>query len=190
MKLTNKISALILLLLSLAMLSSCLERVPTSEGQPAESGSGTDFMQTTESQPNDSEATPDDLGFKLEMPSEELQQRFVKEYLAYQHALYPTHYDLENPPDVAIEYWYGSFGDIHFLFVYDPLKLYSQAEVIEYIAGHRFHYSSSHTMRVWVDGEFWSIKEAYEQNLITEEMVATIANIRNGSDGRHPIKLR
>lgn len=128
--------------------------------------------------------------FKLEMPSEELQQRFVKEYLAYQHALYPTHYDLENPPDVAIEYWYGSFGDIHFLFVYDPLKWYSHAEVIEYIAGHRFHYSSSHIMLVWVDGEFRSIKEAYEQNLITEEMVATIANIRNGSDGRYPIKLR
>jgi ribosomal protein S19 len=41
---------------------------------------------------------------------------------------------------------------------------------------------------VWVNGQFLSIETAYKQNLITKNMVETIANIHNGTKG-NPIKV-
>lgn len=158
-------AALALLLLSLSLLVSCTQ----AHSQTAGNGSETQIPL-------------EDLEFVLETPSEELQARFVAEYVAYQK------YDPEDHPPVAIESWYGSFGDIHFLFVSDYLS-YAAVCWTDVIAESSFDYNSSQTIQVWVDGQFLKIGDAYEQNLITKEMVATIANIHNGSSG-HPIKMK
>ena len=128
------------------------------------------------------ETIPIGLGYVLEMPSEELQDRFVKEYVAYQN------YDSENHPTVAIELWYGSFDDIHFVFVYDGDLLYTQAIWTDTVAGCSFTYRNGHAIKVWVNEQFLSIKEAYEQNLITADMIKVIESIHNGSAGS-PIKM-
>lgn len=125
----------------------------------------------------------EDLEFVLETPSEELQERFVEEYIAYQK------YDPEDHPTVAIERWYGSFGDIHFLFIYHEGWIYHTAHFTDIVADSVFEYPTSQRIKVWVDGQFLSIEDAYEQNLITKEMVATIADIRNGIGGPS-IKMR
>ncbi len=173
MKLTNKNTTLILLLLSLVMLSSCLQRTTGSEGHTT--GSNHDTNGTIET-------IPPELGYVLEMPSEELQDRFVKEYVAYHN------YDSENHPTVAIELWYGSFDDIHFVFVYDGDLLYTQAIWTDTVAGCSFTYRDGHAIKVWVNEQFLSIKKAYEQNLITADMIKVIESIHNGSAGS-PIKM-
>ena len=169
MKLTNKITALILLVLSLAVLSSCVQRAPGVQAQTTEGNS-------------DTETSLENLEFKLEMPSEELQERFVNEYIAYRN------YDPQNHPTVAIETWFGSFGDIHFLFVGDGGLEYTDALWTDSVADCSFAYPTGQSIRVWVDGQFLLIKQAYEQNQITADMVKTIENIYNGIDG-HRIKM-
>ena len=53
---------------------------------------------------------------------------------------------------------------------------------------HAAGYSHAHRIMVWVNGQFLHIKDAYDQNLITKNMVETIANIHNGTKGK-PIKV-
>lgn len=151
------IKIIALLMLSLFILSSC--------------------SQVGENNQSDTEQTVDDMQFKLEMPSKELQERFEREYVAYMN------YDPENHPTVAIEYWFGSFGDIHFLYVFDGNLMYDCAVWVEVIADNEFVYRSGQRIMVWIDGQFIVFKTAYEQGLITEDMVATIANIHNESSG-------
>ena len=160
------LATLALLLLSLSLFVSCTQAHSQTAG-------------------NDSEPQIplEDLEFVLETPSEELQARFVEEYIAYQK------YDPEDHPTVAIERWYGSFGDIHFLFIYHEGWIYHTAHFTDIVADSVFEYPTSQRIKVWVDGQFLSIEDAYEQNLITKEMVATIADIRNGIGGPS-IKMR
>jgi hypothetical protein len=115
--------------------------------------------------------------FKLEMPSQELQERFIDEYVAYRD------YDPEDNPIVAIESWYGSFGDIHFLFVFDGQIDYSQAYWTDNVAESSFAYADGQSILVWVNKQFLTMKQAYEQDLITVDMIKTIENVYKGIDG-------
>ena len=160
MKITNRISILILLLLSLALLSSCLQRPSGSEGQTTEGGSET-------------EAPPIDLEYTLEMPSQELQERFVNEYIAYQK------YEPDTHPPFKMVSWYGSYGDIHFLMIEDGD--YHDAEWIDRVADYSFEYSYGNQIKVWVEGQFLNVDDAYVKKFITKDMVANISDIHNNS---------
>ncbi len=160
MKITNRISILILLLLSLALLSSCLQRPSGSEGQTTEGGSET-------------EAPPIDLEYTLEMPSQELQERFVNEYIAYQK------YEPDTHPPFKMVSWYGSYGDIHFLMIEDGD--YHDAEWGKIVAGYSFEYSYGNQIKAWVRGQFLNLDDAYEQSLITKDMVAKISEVHKSS---------
>ena len=166
MKFTNKIQALIIIILSLMVLSSCSNIATGQEKQTSE----------------ENEIPLDELEFKLEEPSEKLQTRFVNEYVAYRN------YDPEDHPTVAIESWYGSFGNIHFLLVFDGQIAYSQAHWTDNVAESSFAYADGQSILVWVNKQFLTIKQAYEQDLITVDMIKTIENIHNGSEG-HPIQM-
>ena len=180
MKLTTKNLILLLLLFSLVLLSACAQK-PSELETP----------ETTAPPETSAEPVPetnlDDLQFVLEMPSKELQERFVNEYKAFMAQQYGDAY--QNPSFVIeIEYWYGSFGDIHFLYINDGNLDYTFLPVTDYVADSVFGYSHAHRIMVWVNGQFLHIKDAYEQNLITKNMVETIANIHNGAKGK-PIKV-
>ena len=120
--------------------------------------------------------------FKLEKPSRVLQARFVNKYIAYRS------YNHKDSPTVAIEAWYGSFGSLHFLLVFDAQLVYSQAYWTDVVAESSFAYPDGQSITVWVNKQFLTIKQAYEQNLITVDMIKTIKNIHNGSDGS-PIRM-
>lgn len=164
MKISNIVPTLSLMLLSLALLSSCLQRTPGVEGSTTTDGSKT-------------EAPTANFEYTLEMPSQELQERFVNEYIAYRS------YDPEDNPNVAIQSWYGSFGDIHFLLVFDDQITYHQVYWTDTIAESSFYYVDGQTISVWVNGQFLTMKQAYEQNLITADMIKAIENTHNGKNG-------
>ena len=122
------------------------------------------------------------------MPSKELQERFINEYKAFR-AQKPHNEEYLDPKFfIGIDRWYGSFGDIHFLFVLDGNLCYLDVHTTDDIADCSFSYPNSRRIMVWVNGQFLSIETAYKQNLITKNMVETIANIHNGSNGK-PIKV-
>ena len=186
MKLTINNLILLLLLFSLVLLSACAQK-------PLES----DTPETTAPPETSAEPVPetnlDDLQFVLEMPSKELQERFVNEYKAFmisEFSEYPTISKNYQKPNLIIEIdeWYGSFGDIHFLLINDGNLDHTCAIWTDYVADSVFTYSCGISIMVWVDGEFLPLKTAYIQNIITPNMVKTIANVYNHVQGE-PIKV-
>ena len=121
----------------------------------------------------------DSTEYVLKMPSKKMKQRFEKEYIKYMK------YDLSDHPNVYINYWLGSFGDIHFLFIGDANLSYTQAYWTDYVADSSFDYPHGQSIEVWVNGKFLSMKEAYEQSLITKEMVEKIEEIYKGCSYIH-----
>ena len=184
MKLTINNLILLLLLFSLVLLSACAQK--PSELETPE----TTVPPETSAEPVP-ETNLDDLQFVLEMPSKELQERFVNEYKAFMISTLPEsnqeYYKTPNPV-IGIDRWYGSFGDIHFLFIDDGNLGYLDVHTTDDIADCSFSYPNSRRIMVWVNGQFLSIETAYKQNLITKNMVETIANIHNGTKG-NPIKV-
>ena len=180
MKLTTKNLILILLLFSLVLLSACAQK-PSELETP----------ETTAPPETSAEPVPetnlDDLQFVLEMPSKELQERFVNEYKAFMAQKFGDEYQ-DPKVFIGIDRWYGSFGDIHFLFIDDGNLGYLDVHTTDDIADCSFSYPNSRRIMVWVNGQFLSIETAYDQNLITKNMVETIANIHNGTKG-NPIKV-
>ena len=177
MKLTTKNLILLLLLFSLVLLSACAQK-------PSES----DTPDTTAPPETSAEPVPetnlDDLQFVLEMPSKELQERFVNEYKAFM-AQKPHSEEYQDPKFfIGIDRWYGSFGDIHFLFIDDGNLSYLAVHTTDDIADCNFSYPDSRRIMVWVNGQFLSIETAYKQNLITKNMVETVANLHNGTIGK------
>ena len=181
MKLTTKNLILILLLFSFVLLSACAQK--PSELETPE----TTVPPETSAEPVP-ETNLDDLQFVLEMPSKELQERFINEYKAFR-AQKPHNEEYLDPKFfIGIDRWYGSFGDIHFLFIDDGNLVYHEVIWTDVIESYSFYYPDGQTIKVWTDGKFLEIKEAYQQNLITKNMIETIANIHNGSNGK-PIKV-
>ena len=107
--------------------------------------------------------------YRLEMPTRAVRERFAGEYSAYMKTIYP-----DSNISGYIKCWLGSFGNIGFVWAFEGVS-YAQMLTTEVVADSKFEYSDSHTIKVWVDGKFLSITKAYEQNLITKEMVAKIA---------------
>lgn len=157
MKKTNKIMSLVMVLILLMSMFSCGKKTNDPE----------------------SEIPLEELEYKLEKPSKELQEKFRKEYIAFQ-GYGPNDYE------VYIKTWYGSFGDIAFLSIRDGGIGYQDFPryYTKTVAGHVFTYSKAvNIIRVWVDSKFLDMDDAYEQNLITENMVARIAKAHKNKEG-------
>ncbi len=86
----------------------------------------------------------------------------------------------DDVKNAKIEYWLGSYGDIHFLFI--MCGAYPQEEWVDNVAGYEFNYPDYQPIEVWVNGQFLYIKDAYEKNMITKDMVAKIADVYKHRD--------
>ncbi len=132
----------------------------------------TDPVSKEETPNTDVEQETNESEYKFEMPSEELQKQFVEEYISFQN------YDPNNLRTVKIEHWLGSYGDLRFLVIHDENLNYHDGRMTFTIAGYRFEFpEGSAIIQVWVNQEFISMYEAYEQGIITAEMVAKIAEV-------------
>ena len=112
---------------------------------------------------------PNHTEFKLEMPTQAVREKFEKEYLATAAR--------DSDGTVAIEYWLGSFGDVGFVWAYEEGVAYPAVYRTDVVADSSFRYSDGHTILVWASEQFLTIKEAYEQNLITKDAVAKLADV-------------
>ena len=73
-----------------------------------------------------------------------------------------------------VKSYYGIFNDcVPIMFMMPEMGVYT----IETVAGVDFHYGGSNKIRIWKDGEFFYIKEAYEQGILTKDQVAELADI-------------
>ncbi len=187
MKHTFRATKLILIILSAVMLTSCFYKKASS---PADETTDT-LPQTTETQPQTTETQPqttetvitteidlEKLEYSIEMPSEELQKRFVEEWKK-------QHPDSGEQP--SIQRWYGSYGNIHFLLI--DVGQYPHMNWEEDVAGYIFSYGDGRSISVWVNGRFYTLKKAYANGKITKEMVATMNNVREVSGGIAPIEM-
>lgn len=75
---------------------------------------------------------------------------------------------------------YGRFDDCDILFVRGELTVMSGIE----IAGETFSYHSSFGLLAYKDGEFRSLKKAYEEGLVSRESIAAIAQVHRSRNGR------
>ena len=69
----------------------------------------------------------------------------------------------------------GVFEDTYVLFVDVKGMMYADVILKETVGGVTFVYSNSHTMQVYHDGQFYSLLQAYELDLLTAEHLQTLA---------------
>ena len=178
MKLTNKISALILLLLSLAMLSSCLERASRQEGQMSESGSQVTTSNTENQDPQDSDALSEiEEAFNEALAAivaldDETITKLENAYRAqYGYPLCLNEFTAEPGDRLGGTFCYGHFDGC--IVVFSPTNLTVVSSVT--VAGEVFSYGSSFILEAYHDGVFYPLSEAYEKGFVTKEEVALVA---------------
>lgn len=142
MKLTNKIVAVILLLLiCITAFSSCAPKTP---------GAGN------------------------ETSLDKLLKQIESDYLS--ELKKSGGYDPNVDGVYRVKNYYGTYNDCVPVMFSMP-ETGAMKEV--YIAGVVFHYTGSNTIIVWRDGEFFSLNEAYELELLTKDHIKAIASVHN-----------
>jgi len=113
---------------------------------------------------------------KVQKPSDELIRRISEDYTAYWSKV---GYDVEG---YVIDY-YGKFGDCIPCFL-DAVGLdHATAIVTQVICGVEFIYGDSRTIKVWRDGDFYSVEEAYKNGFLSKEDVLKLANLYRAGKG-------
>ena len=77
--------------------------------------------------------------------------------------------------------YYGEYSDCVPVMFLEPIPGVIMDIDIE-VAGSVFHYTDPIEITVWKDGEFYTLQEAYDQNLLTKEQIATIASIHSSGE--------
>lgn len=75
--------------------------------------------------------------------------------------------------DVRLRFM-GYFEDAYVLFVDVKDMMYMEVITIEKVAGLTFVYSCSQHMQVWHDGQFYSLKLAYNNGILTQDDLRTL----------------
>ncbi|MBR6682488.1 MAG: hypothetical protein IKL40_05845 [Clostridia bacterium] len=120
---------------------------------------------------NDVKYNESNISFVLDNSTKALESRFAAEYMAFKG------YDPLYVGPVEIEYWLGRYGNIGF--AYPSVARISRPCVVceATVADYKFVYPDPQEIEVWVDDEFITIGEAYEQGLIPEEVLGKLAEL-------------
>lgn len=101
----------------------------------------------------------------------ELTPERQKEYLK----LYGTpEYRKMTTDDITIREYFGTYNDCAIMFIDNPMWCYTCEFWSEEIAGYTFGYGSSQTLDVYRNGEFVSLKEAYEKGWLSKKDIKDI----------------
>ena len=106
----------------------------------------------------------------VEKPSDDLIEQIEKDYTQYLRI-----YD-SNCEGYVVNY-YGQFGDCVPCLLDGKGLYYTQAVVGKIIAGGSFTYSCGNTIKVWKDGEFYTLEEAFENSFLSVEEVLLLSKI-------------
>ena len=81
--------------------------------------------------------------------------------------------------DVKVDKCFGVYGDCLVIALYDYKAYYLDVLVEETVNGLTFVYPSGYDIRVYLDGEFFPLKEACERGFLTDTDLHTIYNLCN-----------
>lgn len=179
MKKYKKISAVILSVLCIAVLSSCenkTEEIPDftqSEASliPTENISA-EIVTTTEAETSAAEETTNDPALTClayELLSAEAEQKLREDFFVVFSSEYPTRTDF-TADDMSIEYYYGTYDSCEVVVMYpegfgytDDLKYFS-------VAGYDFVLpSGSFEITLHKGSEFISLDEAYDSGYLSDD---------------------
>ena len=128
------------------------------------------LMLTSCARETDYTTETDEAGF----PNETLLARIENDYGKYLEKTYGK--SNKYPPVVLC---YGIYnGCVPVMFSQMSLDVMTDIEVVGII----FHYGSTNEIKVWKDGNFYSVQEAYDQGLLTREQVQTLADVHNNKE--------
>ena len=108
-----------------------------------------------------------------EQPPKELLERIVTDFAANKE----RETGKKLTADWFVQAYYGVYSGAVPVMMDAPFVAYPTIETIVEVAGYRFEYGNTNTMKVWKNGTFYSLKEAYEQGVLTAEQIGTLADI-------------
>ena len=110
----------------------------------------------------------------VEKPSDDLIKRIEDDFTAI--IMKDDRYGPESYGKDHVKYYYGMFnGCVPIMFDWSESGAIMEIQV----AGSTFHYGGSNTIRIWKNGEFFHLEDAYEKGILNEEQIAIIAVIHN-----------
>lgn len=161
MKKISVLSVLLLLLTVSLIMTACMNKA--TEGSQATDG----YSDNTEPPANENSES-DTL-------SEELKKQIVEDYVAY---AYGDEYDPKVNGIFQIERYYGSYDGAVAVTLTGSQSAYFQAMYTDIVAGIEIIYSYYNFIKVWKNGCFYTMQEAYDQGILTVDQVEEIANYR------------
>ena len=119
---------------------------------------------------------PDNDENGIAQPSERFIEQIKEDFLGV--------YDFDNGAEAHISEYYGVYNGNCVPLVINVYPSASIQMLIECeIAGETFIFGDgSETIDVWVNGEFFTLEEAYEKGYLTAEQIADIAEIRRSGE--------
>jgi len=116
--------------------------------------------------------------FEIESLSEELYEQIINDYTTRLQT--ENNYDPEEYlPFEVIEYC-GTYNGAVAVMLDGGGLSYLAVIVVDEVADVSIHYGSSNQIWLWKDGDFLTVKEAFEQGVLTADNVSEIADIHNG----------
>ena len=143
--------------------------VPTaSTTQPTTKPTSTTTTTTTKPAPPPPEPVDDELKWKV-----------IDDYLIWSGIL-----DDKKPEEIDCEF-FGRYGDCAAVYFHTAGSYGERLQRYD-TAGYRFIYPDSRVIRIWNDGDFYTITEAYEMGFIVEDDVASINYLFQGFEFKDP----
>lgn len=117
--------------------------------------------------------TADDTHINGGYQDAELMEKIADDYRDYCYEKWKIH------TTFWVEYCYGVYDDSVPVMMDGREVATSHAERDVEIGKVVFHYRDGKSIEVWKDGDFYTLEEAYEQGLITEDHLHEIADVHN-----------
>ncbi|MBE6708761.1 MAG: hypothetical protein E7578_05920 [Ruminococcaceae bacterium] len=111
------------------------------------------------------------------IPANEFIQKLADDYTKYMEKEY--NHDTEKNGIFRVSRYYGTYGNAACVMIIGTGMDYHCAFWSETVAGSTIHYNYGNSIIVCVNGEIFSMTEAYENGYLTTEQVAKIAEINN-----------
>ena len=93
-----------------------------------------------------------------------------------QLAYYKRHKEYCSSPKQIKGVCYGVFDDTYCLMLTFPGVMYAAAVEYVDVAGYNFMFGSSNTMKVYCNGEFYSLEKAYENGILDDAEIEELYN--------------
>ncbi len=113
---------------------------------------------------------------QVEMPSEALLEQVKEDYYLF---LYQSLDGYDSEKSVKVNCCYGVYNDCVAVIISELDEQFPQWEVYEEVAGVTFRYGVGNKIKIWRNGSFYSLQEAYDQEFITEKDLRVIAEVHN-----------